>query len=98
MLFKFLTLFGLDVPANMEAAKASLDLRFEHAKDDFTRMAVPAAVIAALLAFAAIAGAMALGVALIALYQWTAEEAGVYAGLGAVGAGGLGCLRSRYEA
>jgi hypothetical protein len=52
-------------------------------------------VIAALLAFAAIAGAMALGVALIALYQWTAEEAGVYAGLGAAGAGGLGCLRSR---
>jgi len=86
MLFKFLKLFGLDVPANMEAAKASLDLRFEHAKDDFTRMAVQAAVIAALLAFAAFAGAMALGVALIALYQWTAEEAGVYAGLGAVGA------------
>jgi hypothetical protein len=49
-------------------------------------MAVQAAVIAALLAFAAIAGAMALGVALIALYQWTAEEAGVYAGLGALGA------------
>ena len=45
-------------------------------------MAVQAAVIAALLAFAAFAGAMALGVALIALYQWTAEEAGVYAGLG----------------
>ena len=86
MLFKFLKLFGLDVAAKMEAAKASLDLRFEHAKDDFTRMAVQAAVIAALLAFAAIAGAMALGVALIALYQWTAEEAGVYAGLGAVGA------------
>jgi hypothetical protein len=28
MLFKFLKLFGLDVPAKMEAAKASLDLRF----------------------------------------------------------------------
>ena len=37
MLFKFLKMFGLDVPANMEAAKASLDLRFEHAKDDFTQ-------------------------------------------------------------
>jgi hypothetical protein len=89
MLFKFLKLFGLDVPAQMEAAKASLDLRLEDAKDGFTRMAVQAAVIAALFAFAAIAGAMALGVALFALYQGTAEEAGVYAGLGAVGAPSL---------
>jgi hypothetical protein len=86
MLFKFLKLFGLDVPAMMNSVKAGLDLRFEHAKDGFTRMAVQAAVIAALFVFAAIAGAMAGGVALIALYQWTAEEAGVYAGLGAVGA------------
>lgn len=84
MLFKFLKLFGLDVAAKTEAAKASLDLRFEHAKEEFTRMAVQVAVIAALLAFAAIAGAMALAVALIALYQWTAAEAGIYAGLGAV--------------
>jgi hypothetical protein len=75
MLFKFLKLFGLDVPA-----------KIEHAKDDFTRRAVQAAVIAAWLAFPAIAGAMAFGVALIALYRWTAEKAGVYAGLGAVGA------------
>ena len=43
-----------------------------------------AVAIAALLVFAAIAGAMFLGVVLIALYQWTAEEAGVYAGVGAV--------------
>jgi hypothetical protein len=86
MLFKFFKLFGLDGPAMMDSVKAGLDLRFEQAKDGFTQMAVQAAAIAALLVFAAIAGAMLLGVALIALYQWTAEEAGVYAGLGAVGA------------
>jgi hypothetical protein len=74
MLFKFLKLFGLDVPSKMEAAKASLGLRFEYAKDDFTRMAVQAAVIAALLVFAEIAGAMALGVALFALYQFPRIE------------------------
>ena len=86
MLFKLLKLFGLDVSAMMDSVKAGLDLRFEQAKDGFSQMAVQAAVIAALWVFAAIAGAMLLGVALIALYQWTAEEAWVYAGLGAVGA------------
>ena len=49
-------------------------------------MAVQATAITALLVLAAIAGAIAVGVALIALYRWTAEEAGVYAGLGVVGA------------
>ena len=75
MLFNFLKLFGLDVSAMMDSVKAGLDLRFEQAKDGFSQMAVQAAVIAALLVFAVIAGAMFLGVALIALYQWTAEEA-----------------------
>jgi hypothetical protein len=50
-------------------------VRFEHAKDDFTRMAVQ---IAAMAAFTAIAGVMAVGVALIALYQWASED-GLYA-------------------
>jgi len=86
MLFKLLKLFELDVPVIMDSVKAGLDLRFEHAKGGFTRMAVQVAVITTLLVFAAIAGAGAFGVALLALYQWTAEEAGVYAGLGAVGA------------
>jgi len=86
MLFKLLKLFELDVPVIMDSVKAGLDLRFEHAKGGFTRMVVQVAVITTLLVFAAIAGAGAFGVALLALYQWTAEEAGVYAGLGAVGA------------
>ena len=86
MLFNFLKLFRLDVSAMMDSVKAGLDLRFEQAKDGFSQMAVQVAVITTLLVFAAIAGAGAFGVALLALYQWTAEEAGVYAGLGAVGA------------
>lgn len=69
MLLKLLKLFGLDVPAKIESGERGRDVRFEHAKDDFTRMAVQAAVITA---FTAIAGVMAVGVALIALYQWTA--------------------------
>ena len=74
MLLKLLKLFGLDVPAKIMGERGR-DVRFEHAKDDFTRMAVQAAVITA---FTAIAGVMAVGVALIALYQWTAED-GLYA-------------------
>jgi hypothetical protein len=69
MQLKLLKLFGLDVPAKIESGERGRDVRFEHAKDDFTRMAVQAAV-------------MAIGVALIALYQWTAEN-GLYARLGA---------------
>ena len=73
-------MFGLDVPAKIDLGERGRDVRFEHAKDDFTRMAVQAAVITA---FTAIAGVMAVGVALIALYQWTAEDAGLHARLGA---------------
>ena len=68
MLLRLLKLFGLDVPVKIESGERGRDVRFEHAKDDFTRMAVQAAV-------------MAVGVALIALYQWTVEDAGLYARL-----------------
>jgi hypothetical protein len=46
MLLKLLKLFGLDVPAKIESGERGRDVRFEHAKDDFTRMAVQAAVMA----------------------------------------------------
>ena len=49
---------GLTSPVIMDSVKADLDLRFEHAKDGFTRMRLP---IAALFVFAAIAGAMGEG-------------------------------------
>jgi hypothetical protein len=86
MLFKILKLFGLDIPAKIEAVKVSLELRVEQATDHVRQLAQEAAVIAALSAIAAVAAAMATGVGLIALYRWTADAYGVYAGLGAVGA------------
>ena len=36
MLLKLLKLFGLDVPAKIESGERGRDVRFEHAKDDFT--------------------------------------------------------------
>ena len=85
MLYKILKLFGLDIPAKIEAVKASLELRVEQATDHVRQVAQEAAVIAALSAVAATAAAMAAGVGLIALYRWMADAYGIYAGLGAVG-------------
>jgi hypothetical protein len=49
-------------------------------------VAQEAAVIAALSAVAIVTGVMAVGVGLIALYFWTANAYGMYAGLGVVAA------------
>jgi hypothetical protein len=86
MLLKILKLAGLDIPAKIEAAKASLELRVEQATDHVRQVAQEAAVVAALAAIAAVTGGMAAGVGLIALYRWTADGYGVYAGLAVVGA------------
>jgi hypothetical protein len=85
MLFNILKLFGLDIPAKIDAAKASLELRVEQATDQVKQVAQGAAVIAALSAFAAVTGVMAVGVGLLALYRWTADAYGPDAGLGVVG-------------
>jgi hypothetical protein len=86
MLLKILKLFGLDVPAKIEAAKASFERRVEQATDHVKQVAQEAAVIAAFSAVAAVTATMAFGVGLIALYRWTADAYGAYAGLGVVGA------------
>jgi hypothetical protein len=86
MLFKMLKLLGLDIPAKIEAVKASLELRVEQATDRVEQAAQKAAVIAAFSAIAAITAMMAAGVGLIAVYRWTADAYGAYAGLGVVGA------------
>lgn len=86
MLFNILKMFGLDIPAKIEAAKASFELRVEHATDHVKLVARQAAVVAALYAAAAVTAATAVGVGFIALYRWAAEAYGVYAGLGIVGA------------
>ena len=80
MLFKILKLFGLDVPAKIGAVKASLELRLDQATDHVKEVAQEAAVIASLSAIAAITSAMTVAVGLIALYRWTADAYGVYAG------------------
>jgi hypothetical protein len=85
ILFKILKLFGLDVPARFEAAKASLELRIEEATDHVKQVAQDAAVVAALSAVAAAAAALAIGVGLIALFIWIANVYGVFGGLAAVG-------------
>jgi hypothetical protein len=85
MLFKILRLFGLDVPANIEAAKASLEWRVERAAVRAGQIARETAVIAVLFAAAMVMSAMAVGVGLLALYRWTADAYGDYAGLGVVG-------------
>jgi hypothetical protein len=85
MLFNILKVFGLDIPAKIEAAKASLERRVEHATDHVKLVARQAAVVAVLYAAAALTAATAAGVGFIALYRWAAEAYGVYAGLGIVG-------------
>jgi hypothetical protein len=85
MLFKILKLFGLDVPAQIEAVKANLEHRLELATHHVSQVAQRAAIVAALATFALIAGLMAVAVGLIALYVGVANQYGVYAGLGAVG-------------
>jgi hypothetical protein len=45
MLFRILRLFGLDVPAKIEAAKASLELRVERASERAKEVAQASAVI-----------------------------------------------------
>jgi hypothetical protein len=52
MLFKILKVFGLDVPAKIEAAKSSLELRVERATDRIKEVAEEAVVIAVLSALA----------------------------------------------
>jgi hypothetical protein len=85
MLFKILRLFGLDVPANIEAAKASLERRLERAAVRAGHIAQETAIIAVLSAAAMVSSTMAVGVGLFALYRWTADAYGDYAGLGVVG-------------
>jgi hypothetical protein len=85
MLIKILKLFGLDVPAKVEAAKAGLELRMERTVDHVKHVAREATVIAVLCALGLAAAAMAGIVGLIALYRVTANAYGEYGALGVVG-------------
>jgi hypothetical protein len=86
ILFRILKLFGLDLPARIEAIKLSLEQRVEFATDHVKHVAHEAAAIAVLGGLAAFTGALAAIVGLIALYRFTAETYGPFAGLGIVAA------------
>jgi hypothetical protein len=85
MLSRILKLFGLDVPAQVDAAKASIELQLSEATTQAKHIAGKAAIVLALYAVAIITGAMAAGVGLIALYRWTSQEWGTDAALGILG-------------
>jgi hypothetical protein len=67
MLFKTLKLFGLDVPAKVDAAKALIEERAAEVADRAKHMALSAALIVALSTFAGLFLTMAIGVGLLAL-------------------------------
>jgi hypothetical protein len=69
MLFKILKLFGLDVPAKVDAAKALIEERAAEVADRAKNVALSAAVIIALSTFAGLFLTMAIGVGLLALYH-----------------------------
>ncbi len=85
MLFRILKLLGLDVPAQVEAAKTSLELRVEHAVSQGKRLAQKAAVIFALYALAGMTGVLAVGIGLIGLYRWASQEWGADTSLAIIG-------------
>jgi hypothetical protein len=69
MLFNILKLFGLDLPAEVDAAKAVIEQRFEEVADRAKHLALSSAIIVALSTFAGLFCTMAIGVGLFALYQ-----------------------------
>jgi hypothetical protein len=73
MLFKILKLFGLDVPAKVDAAKALIEQRAAEVADRAKHAALSAALIIAISTFAGLFLTMAIGVGLLALYH--TEEA-----------------------
>jgi len=85
ILIKLLKLFGLDIPRRIEAVKSALVLRAEEATERAGELAQEAAAIAAFATAASFTGALAIVVGLLALYRWTAENYGPFAGLGIVG-------------
>jgi hypothetical protein len=86
MLFKLLKMFGLDVPARIEAVKADLEQRVEQTLGRVQHVAQETAIISVLFLLGVITGVAAIGIGLGMLYHWIADYYGVYAGLGAVAA------------
>ena len=86
MLFRILKLFGLDVPARVEAAPASLEGRVDRVIDCVGDLAQGAVLLAILGIAALVTTLMAAAAGLVAVYRLTADAYGDYAGLGVVAA------------
>ncbi len=86
MLFKILKLFGLDVPAKVDAAKALIEERAAEVADRAKHMVLSAALIVALSTFAALFLTAAIGVGLLALYHTEEAAFGMNVALGIVAA------------
>jgi hypothetical protein len=84
MLFKILKLFGLDIPAKVDAAKALIEERAAEVADRAKHTALSAAVIVALSTFAGLFLTMAMGVGLLALYHTEEAAFGMNVALGIV--------------
>jgi hypothetical protein len=77
MLFKILKLFGLDVPAKVDAAKAVIEQCVDEVADRAKHLALSSAIIVALSTFAGLFCTMAIGVGLFALYRTETAMYGV---------------------
>jgi len=85
ILFRFLKLFGIDVPGHLAQLQARFEQRVEVAKGQVTQAAQTAAIVAVLSALAMLAALSAAGVGLFALYRWVLVNYGQFYGLAAVG-------------
>jgi hypothetical protein len=83
-MFKILKLFGLDVAAEIDAAKAVIEQRVEEVADRAKNLALSSAIIVALSTFAALFFTMAIGVGLFALYRTETAMYGVNIALAVV--------------
>jgi hypothetical protein len=84
ILFRFLKLFGVDIPGHIAQLQARLEQRVEAAKDEVKQTAQKAAIVAALAAVGGLAALSAAGVGLLALYRWVLENYGEFYGFEAV--------------
>ncbi len=86
MLFKLLSLFGLDVRAEFAAVKGEIERRVEEAAGRARHTAVTAAIIAVLATLAGLFAMMAIGVGLFALYRIAEAAYGPNVALGILAA------------
>lgn len=91
LILRVLRLLGFDFSARIASARAAVEQRIAHTRDEAIGVARRVAITIVLAALAAIVAIALVGVGLAALYIRVSASMGVYAGLGAV-AGVLGFI------